>query len=293
MCYNKFSHKKGGPDESIYLSTEPNHTITSKELSMTESIVTFSQDLAQQFIENPDPFPVDFELAWQWLGYSKKSNAKRMLISQFEKDFDFCSIMSKTPQDGRPSESIFLSVDCFKSLGMMAGTDQGKQIRKYFLECERIAHSKSDNSVIQPSKIEEAKGMASLVDAIFAGVHIDPHLISGIKLNLAKKQLPKIADVLEECVRPTLINNTAQQDELLTPSQIGQKLGISGMAVNKLLIDKGLQVKNDHKTSKKDLAYLPTDMGMEYARVTLATGKSSSDTFQQLRWYSSVLQRVI
>lgn len=30
-----------------------------------------------------------------------------------------------------------LTVDCFKSLGMMAGTEQGKKIRRYFLECER------------------------------------------------------------------------------------------------------------------------------------------------------------
>jgi hypothetical protein len=36
------------------------------------------------------------------------------------------------------TEQIFLTIDCFKSLGMMAGTEQGKVIRKYFLECERI-----------------------------------------------------------------------------------------------------------------------------------------------------------
>ena len=41
------------------------------------------------------------------------------------------------------TEFIYLTVECFKSLGMMAGTEQGKQIRKYFIECERIAKQKS------------------------------------------------------------------------------------------------------------------------------------------------------
>lgn len=53
--------------------------------------------------------------------------------------------MRETKQDGTFShcyEKIELTVECFKSLGMMAGTEKGKAIRKYFLECERIAKQK-------------------------------------------------------------------------------------------------------------------------------------------------------
>jgi phage anti-repressor protein len=39
----------------------------------------------------------------------------------------------------RSKEHIFLTVDCFKTWGMMANTPQGKEIRLYFLECERVA----------------------------------------------------------------------------------------------------------------------------------------------------------
>jgi hypothetical protein len=42
------------------------------------------------------------------------------------------------------TEFIYLTVDCFKSLGMMAGTQKGKEVRKYFLECEKIAKQKSE-----------------------------------------------------------------------------------------------------------------------------------------------------
>ncbi|MBW4469245.1 MAG: hypothetical protein KME45_03170 [Stenomitos rutilans HA7619-LM2] len=41
------------------------------------------------------------------------------------------------------SEQIYLTVDCFKSLAMMAGTDRGKEVRQYFLNCERDLKSRT------------------------------------------------------------------------------------------------------------------------------------------------------
>ena len=41
-----------------------------------------------------------------------------------------------------------------KSMGMMAGTEQGKQIRKYFLECEKVAKNK------KPDALTELQGLA-------------------------------------------------------------------------------------------------------------------------------------
>lgn len=44
---------------------------------------------------------------------------------------------AKSPTGGRPSEQLYLTVDCFKQLCMMANTEKGREVRKYFLECER------------------------------------------------------------------------------------------------------------------------------------------------------------
>lgn len=104
----------------------------------------FNITLAQEFVESTDPFPVDFDLAWQWMGFATKASAKRVL-SQFEKGVDYSTRMLKNPSAGRPSELIFLSIDAFKSMGMMAGTEQGKAIRRYFLDCEKIAKQKDRN----------------------------------------------------------------------------------------------------------------------------------------------------
>ena len=42
-----------------------------------------------------------------------------------------------TPEGGRPSVSYYLTNNCFKELCMMAGTKKGKEVRRYYLDCEK------------------------------------------------------------------------------------------------------------------------------------------------------------
>ncbi|WP_353123019.1 hypothetical protein [Planktothrix agardhii] len=104
----------------------------------------FNKELAITLLNSVDDYPVDFDEAWQWLGYATKQKAEKKLKQNFEEGIDFLTKGLKSSTGGRPSELIVLTVDCFKSLGMMVGTEQGKQIRKYFIECEKIAKQKPD-----------------------------------------------------------------------------------------------------------------------------------------------------
>lgn len=91
-------------------------------------------------LRSTDEFPVDFAEAWQWVGYSRKGDAKEALLNAgFLVDIDFRIFRNipKNSKAGRPSDVIQLTVDCFKSFAMMAGTEKGKQVRQYFLKCER------------------------------------------------------------------------------------------------------------------------------------------------------------
>lgn len=130
------------------------------------SSLTFSIELAQQYYESPEQFPVNFDDAWVWLGYSRKDNAKRILTTEFLQDVDFSSSLRKTPSGGRPSETIMLTIDCFKSLGMLSGTEQGKQIRQYFLHCEKvlkqIAQERQQKAQLPPIDVR----VSNLVDAM-------------------------------------------------------------------------------------------------------------------------------
>lgn len=101
---------------------------------------TISIEQAMELVFSEDEFPVDFELAWQWIGYTRKNNAKRALeTSGFVEGKEFRVLLrsEQNPQGGRPTEEIWLSVDCFKHLAMMAGTEKGREVRQYFIDCEK------------------------------------------------------------------------------------------------------------------------------------------------------------
>jgi len=110
----------------------------------------FSHELALALYQSTAPFPADFEAAWRWISYSTKQKAKNKLINNFEEGIDYTlNHLVKRVEGNRGGgsvqfESIKLTIDCLKSLGMMAGTQKGKEIRRYFLDCERIAKSASE-----------------------------------------------------------------------------------------------------------------------------------------------------
>ncbi|MEH2174242.1 hypothetical protein [Nostoc sp.] len=108
----------------------------------------FNKTLAVSLYDSDDLFPIDLDDAWQWIGWSKKQTASDTLKSNFIEGEDFLRTGIKST-GGRPSEVLLLSVECFKMLGMIAGTQQGKTIRKYFIECERIAKEKRDCPSVQ------------------------------------------------------------------------------------------------------------------------------------------------
>lgn len=99
--------------------------------------MNFSQNLAMVMVQSAEQFPVDFDNAWKWIGWKKKQDGKTVLLNNFLEGEDFLRKGVKSPSGGRPKEFIVITVDCFKALGMMAGTEKGKEIRQYFLKCEK------------------------------------------------------------------------------------------------------------------------------------------------------------
>jgi phage anti-repressor protein len=112
-------------------------------------MIDFSKDLALSLLESEEEYPVDLDKAWGWLGYNQKSDCLTKLKNNFEEGEDFSAKTLKRPSGGRPSNCIMLTIECFKSLGMMTGTEKGKQIRKYFIECEKIAKQKPEDALTE------------------------------------------------------------------------------------------------------------------------------------------------
>lgn len=253
--------------------------------------LSFSLELAQQLYKSAEQFPVDFDDAWMWLEYSRKDNAKvNFLKCGFVEgvDFEVLKVQELRPQGGYSNrEDIYLTCECFKQWGMMAGTEKGKQIRLYFLECERVAKASNQHQV-QPNVKDEIDILSQCLS--IAG--LDSRLVAGVALNHAGVRMPQLKSAVEEGHQ--LLAATGQNDLLLTPTKIGKELGISGRKVNEILISLGYQIKNTSKKSKTEPDYFVTNAGNSYSGNTLTTGrlqngKPDNTTYQHLKWKAEVI----
>ena len=127
------------------------------------------------FFSSNEAFPVPFDEFWQWCGYSRKSKAKEMLCKNFTQSADYQVLhqMVQNPKGGRPSEIIQLTLDCAKTFAMLAQTEKGKEVRAYFLECEKKYLTLKPKSTLEILEltIQEMKAHSQRLDALDEKVH--------------------------------------------------------------------------------------------------------------------------
>jgi phage anti-repressor protein len=92
-------------------------------------------------------FVVDFNNVWKWLEFTRLDHCKTLLLKNFEENIDY--VIFKTNKNTNLSESgknlggsglnkenIFLNIDCFKNLCLLANKPKSKEIRKYYIKLE-------------------------------------------------------------------------------------------------------------------------------------------------------------
>jgi len=131
-----------------------------------------------------------------------------------------------------------------------------------------------------------------LLQKVLKSSRLDQNLAAGVMLNHAGLRLPVLQNAVNEA--HSLLAASTPSDLLLTPTAIGERLGISARQVNLLLLDIGYQIKN-FKKSKDEPAYLPTETGQPYSSNTLATGRlyeqgADNTSYQHLKWKSQVVE---
>lgn len=161
----------------------------------------FNESLALQLLESEIEFPVNFDDAWQWLEYSEKSKAKRALLNcGFTENVDYNIDISGElrPQGGFSNrEIIFLTVDCFKQLCMMSGTEKGKEVRLYFLKCEKVLKEriKAEQSLTQSQLAIQLTNFIQQQQEM--NVKLLERTVKLDKIEQASRLHPGLADVLE------------------------------------------------------------------------------------------------
>ena len=84
-------------------------------------------EIAELF-NSKETFPLDFEPAWEWLGYSGREYAKGFFLSYgFIEDKDYTM---------DEHNIINMTCECFKLWCMLSGTENGRDIRRMIFDCE-------------------------------------------------------------------------------------------------------------------------------------------------------------
>ena len=98
----------------------------------------FIDDFFSQYDENTNDtdFVIDFDNIAKWL-LLRKDSLKRTLVETYRKDIDYKITIRKSNTAGRPSESIFLTPDCFKRICMLTKSSKGEEVRSYYIQIGR------------------------------------------------------------------------------------------------------------------------------------------------------------
>jgi phage anti-repressor protein len=90
---------------------------------------------------NDNEHKINLNTVVKWLSVIKV-NLKRLLVSKFENKYDYLitkeKVMNKNNQGANYIENIMITPNCFKELCMISQTPKAKEVRKYFLEVERL-----------------------------------------------------------------------------------------------------------------------------------------------------------
>jgi DNA-damage-inducible protein D len=117
----------------------------------------------------------------------------------------------------------------------------------------------------------------------FAG--LEKSLTAQLAVNAATSVNPALKPAADELKTAIACTNTSD-DAYLNPTQIGEAIGKSAIAVNKWLVNAGLQ----YRTDDRKLPYRPTESGKEWGRMVSAVARGSNQTVFQLRWLPCVTQ---
>jgi len=83
---------------------------------------------------------INFDTVCLWLN-TRKDNLKEILVNKFEENYDYTIKKLTKKTEGIHANryhEIKISPQCFKELCMISQTEKAKEVRKYFLEMEKL-----------------------------------------------------------------------------------------------------------------------------------------------------------
>lgn len=157
--------KKFDSSKSINFTELVKNSNTTQSLKLQTKMIDilnkeFTESEQQWYVANlymyinyhpTNDYLINLEHVFKMIGFANKANAKRTLNNNFTENEDYkITVISR--DDGKfTTEDIMINTNTFKNLCMLAKTDKGKEIRKYYVKLENM-----NNQLIQ-EEIQEIK----------------------------------------------------------------------------------------------------------------------------------------
>lgn len=106
-------------------------------------------------------YPINLDHVFKMIGFANKGNAMKTIKSNFTIEEDYKIALFHTEkrknEGGFNKEDIMLNVDTFKSLCMIAKTEKGKEIRKYYIKLENVNNKIMKEEIETKNRLLEEK----------------------------------------------------------------------------------------------------------------------------------------
>ena len=77
----------------------------------------------------------------------RKEHLKKTLVRSYVKNIDYKINKEKLSTAGRPSETILISISCFKRITMNSNTEKGSEVRNYYEQIEILLNKYKDHII--------------------------------------------------------------------------------------------------------------------------------------------------
>ena len=158
---------------------------------------------------------------------------------------DFTSVLTSTVVNNgakRELQDYAITIPMAKEISMLTKNEKGKQARKYFIECEKIAKNKP-NPITVTKNAAIANEYMKLLKTSAETLHMNENSI----LYISKK-------IYKDCNIPTtyLPDYTTSKGILKSATELLRKynIQISTRKFNKIMLDKGLLREVERKSTK-------------------------------------------